>query len=263
MSTAVIADSHLGGYLHLEGAEHNLRHFLEQLEELPEKGVDRLILLGDIFQVWVAQPKFETPEVRAVLPALRRLREAGMRIDYVIGNRDHFLLESPYVTVFSSVGYDTEVEIDGRRYLLTHGHRMKEGGPGFGERLLAGPIVRFILWFISTFLPFTANWATGRADWLLQVFKKRGDIPFHWIQEFAQRKIQQGYDGVIVGHFHKGLECRNLESLGTLREPSEIGPEDQPADWSSAKEPKKLPLEGIQALVLEAWFLSRKVRILR
>ena len=85
MSVAIIADSHLGG----PGGDGDL--FVEQLRALPGQGCTHLVLLGDIFHVWVGSRKFETPEVRKVVPELRALRDAGVRVDYVEGNRDFFL----------------------------------------------------------------------------------------------------------------------------------------------------------------------------
>jgi len=68
MSVAIVADAHLGGP---GGAAGPL---VKQLLELPERGCRHLVLLGDIFQVWMGSPHWETPEVREVVPALRRLR---------------------------------------------------------------------------------------------------------------------------------------------------------------------------------------------
>src|ERR1700710_939817 len=101
MSIALIADAHLGGPGGSAGP------FVEQLKALPGQGCRRLVLLGDIFQAWVGETRFETPDIAAVVPELRALRAAGIRVDYVEGNRDFFLAGGPYADAFDQVGMET------------------------------------------------------------------------------------------------------------------------------------------------------------
>ena len=52
MSVALIADAHLGG---AGGAADEM---VEHLEALPGQGCERLILMGDIFHVWIGDRRF-------------------------------------------------------------------------------------------------------------------------------------------------------------------------------------------------------------
>ena len=58
MSTAIIADAHIGGP---GGPPAPL---IRQLEELGDGPCRRLILLGDLFHVWVGDRRYQTPEIR-------------------------------------------------------------------------------------------------------------------------------------------------------------------------------------------------------
>src|SRR4030095_6701385 len=98
MSIALIADAHLGG---LGGGAAPL---VAQLETLPAQGCRRLILMGDLFQAWIGFPRSETADAAAVVAALRRLRQQGIEIDYIEGNRDFFLAGSPYADAFDRIG---------------------------------------------------------------------------------------------------------------------------------------------------------------
>ena len=120
MAVAVIADSHLGG----PGGSPEV--FLEQLQQVRDRGCQRLILLGDIFHVWVGFPGFETPEVQAVAPVLRELRSAGVEIDYVEGNRDFFIAEGPYSDLFDRVSSEVSFEAGGLRVLAVHGDGLND-----------------------------------------------------------------------------------------------------------------------------------------
>jgi len=87
MGVAIVADAHLGGPGGPAGP------LVAQLRALPGEGVDRLVLLGDLCQVWVGFPQYETEETRALLAAVADLRARGVRVEYVEGNRDFFLAE--------------------------------------------------------------------------------------------------------------------------------------------------------------------------
>src|SRR5687767_6414713 len=82
--------------------------------------------MGDLFQAWIGDPRFETEDVRAVAAALRDLRRRGLRIDYVEGNRDFFLAGSPYADAFDRVVLEVAFEVEGRRYLAVHGDGLNE-----------------------------------------------------------------------------------------------------------------------------------------
>src|ERR1700681_2799297 len=94
---ALLADAHLSG------AGGPAGPLVEQLAALPAAGCGRLLVMGDLFQAWVGYRRFETPDVTAMVAALRRLRERGLRIDYIEGNRDFFLAGSPYADAFDRV----------------------------------------------------------------------------------------------------------------------------------------------------------------
>ncbi len=101
VSTAIIADSHIGGPGGPAGP------LVAQLRELPQKGCRRLVLMGDLFQAWIGFPRFETADIAAVATVLRDLRRQGVEIDYVEGNRDFFLAGSPYADAFDRVVLET------------------------------------------------------------------------------------------------------------------------------------------------------------
>ena len=51
MRVAVVADAHLGG------AGGPAEEFIRQLRGLPQEDCARLVLLGDIFHVWVGEKR--------------------------------------------------------------------------------------------------------------------------------------------------------------------------------------------------------------
>ena len=106
--------------LHLSEAtpqiEQGLYRFLE------EKGdVDRLFLLGDIFEAWIGDDDDSELAVRFA-EAMKELADRGTSIFFMRGNRD-FLVGEAYLTQFNAVllGDTAEISVAGSTALLMHG----------------------------------------------------------------------------------------------------------------------------------------------
>ena len=218
---AVIADSHLGG----PGGDGE--EMIGQLRALPARGCRHLVLLGDIFHVWVGSGKFETAEIRRVVPELRALRRGGVRVDYVEGNRDFFLARSPYADAFDHIGLETSFEAGGRRFLCVHGDGLNDRDRQylFWRWLSKSPPVRLAVLGLPRRL---AGRLVGSAEKKLAQtnFKHRSAIPEAPIRAFGERRLAEGYGSLLVGHFH------------------------EPHTWQVA---------GGEVRLLDAWFHTRRV----
>ena len=115
---AVFADSHLGQ------AEGDADDFLGALAAVRRRGFGTVVLLGDIFQYFIGDRKFETPLVRRVVEGWAALAADGLSLRYVEGNRDFFLKGSPWAKPFSAYGDTDGLEVAGRRYAFVHGDRI-------------------------------------------------------------------------------------------------------------------------------------------
>lgn len=225
MAVAVIADAHLGGP---GGAPEPL---IRQIEALPDEGCHRLVLLGDLFHVWVADPAFETSEVASVLRAVDGVRQEGLAVDYVEGNRDFFVQGGPYESRFDRVGLELDLAVGERRFLAVH-------GDGLNDR---DRLYRFWRW-LSKSGPSRAGMThlpKRVARWLVQStesglartnFKHKSTIPEAVVRRYGERRLAEGFDVMILGHFH---------------------------------EPRRWSVPGGEIRLLDAWFRSRRVEWLR
>lgn len=221
MRVALLADSHLSGPGGPAGP------LVDQLAALPAQGCDRLVLMGDVFQAWVGSPRFETEDVRAVVAALRELRRRGLRIDYVEGNRDFFLKGSVYADAFDGVVLETSFTVDGVRYLAVHGDGLNDRDRKyrFWRWLSKSRPVRFLVFHIPERLAHRLVHSTEQR--LSQTnFKHRAALPEAAIRRYAERRLAEGYDVLLLGHFH---EART---------------------WAVA---------GGEVRLMDAWFRSRRV----
>jgi UDP-2,3-diacylglucosamine hydrolase len=198
MSTAVIADAHIGGP---GGPPAPL---IRQLEELGDGPCRRLILLGDLFHVWVGDRRYETPEIRSVVEALGTLKEKGVRLDYVEGNRDFFIGRGPYAELFDQVGSEVVFTAGGKRYLAVHGDGLNDADYmyRFWHWLSKSPLSRFMMHNLPGPLARTAVHQTEH-QLAKTNFKHKSHIPEKVILEYAERRLGTDYDVLVLGHFHE------------------------------------------------------------
>lgn len=221
MAVAVVADAHLGG----PGGDAG--PLIAQLEALPARGCRHLVLLGDIFHIWIGAPQFETPEICALLPVLRRLRQAGIAIDYVEGNRDFYLQKSPYTDAFDRIAYEVAFEVGGVRYLAVHGDGLNDRDRKyrFWRWLSKSWLVRLLVLRLPAAL---ARRFVGSTEKRLAEtnFKHRRRIPEEAISRYATWRLADSADVLLLGHFHT---------------------------------PRRWQVEGGEIRLLDAWFNSRQV----
>jgi UDP-2,3-diacylglucosamine hydrolase len=222
---ALLADSHLSGPGGPAGP------LVEQLRALPAQGCDRLILMGDVFQAWIGARRFETEDVRAVMAALHDLRAGGLRIDYIEGNRDFFLKDSVYAAAFDGVVLETSFTVGGVRYLAVHGDGLndRDWKYRFWRWLSKSRPVRFLVFRIPERL--AHRLVHGTEQRLSQTnFKHRAALPEEAIRRYAERRLAEGYDVLLLGHFH------------------------EPRTWT---------VQGGEVRLLDAWFRGRTIEWIR
>jgi UDP-2,3-diacylglucosamine hydrolase len=217
---ALLADAHLGG----PGGD--AAPLVEQLRGL-RGGCDRLVLLGDLFQAWVGFRQFDPPGLDEVLSAVRELRAAGIRVDYIEGNRDFFIAGSPHAVAFDRVGLETTFAAGGTRYLAVHGDGLDEGDRQYRAwRALSKSLpVRLAMRHLPSRLARALVDSTERklAD---TNFKHKMRIPEGAVRAYAERRLAEGHDVLLLGHFH---------------------------------EERRWPVAGGEVWLLPAWFRSRRI----
>ena len=195
---AVFADCHVGRHPGDEAP------FLEALEMARRRGARAITLLGDIFHFFIAHPKLETPAIAQFLAKVRELREAGVAVTYVEGNRDFFLRGSYVERLFEAVCDEETFAAGDRRFLATHGDLLNEKDLPyrFWRRLSKNPVSRAAIDFIPRAL---ANRIVWRVEARLyhSNFKHKTRLPVEMIRAFARKRFREGIDVLLLGHFHK------------------------------------------------------------
>lgn len=119
--------------------------FCDFLEACREKPPTHLFLVGDIFDLWIADRRYFTQRFARPIALIRELRERGVQVHYFEGNHDLdlrvFWEKQLGVTVHEEAAYFT---LDNRRIRVEHGDQMDPEDKGylFLRWLLRTPILR-------------------------------------------------------------------------------------------------------------------------
>ena len=196
----VIGDSHIGLKA---GDEDAIVAWLTRLEERQPKA---LYLNGDIFHYYIGHPNFLTPSIHRFFAKLREMRERGIAIHYVEGNRDFFVKGSLAEESVTDTKTEYTVEIEGKRYLIIHGDTINDRDWPYRFWRLASKnvITRAVVGMIPKN---TARKFVDRMEKKLarSNFKHKTRIPTELMAAWGARRGEAGYHAVVFGHFHKKL----------------------------------------------------------
>lgn len=78
---------------HYTGAPGEAAAWRGLIDRALVSGLTHLVLLGDFFEVWVGLPGLEVPWHEEFFAPLREARARGVKLDYVVGNKDYFVEE--------------------------------------------------------------------------------------------------------------------------------------------------------------------------
>lgn len=221
MAVAMIADAHVGG------PGGSAEPLIAQLSDVAVRKPERLVLLGDLFQVWVGFRQYETPEIRRLLEAVGAVRAAGVTVHYIEGNRDFFLAAGAASAVFDSIGTELAFESGGVRYLAVHGDGLNDRDRQYlaWRWLSKSALSRVVLGslparVVGRFVSATERKLTDTN------FRHKLRIPEEAIRRYGERRLAEGHDVLLLGHFHQAHSWR---------------------------------ISGGEIRLLEAWFSSRRV----
>jgi len=198
MKIVFIADAHLKGL-----QDPNQKLVVEFLDSLG--AIDKLIVLGDLFDFWTGYNRVVEYNYRPTLEALERLKGRGASIVYIEGNHD-FAMGSFFTDTLKAIVCPEhyELDLDGKRYYLAHGDTVKMT-PGYRawRAFLRSPLYNVAtaiarpagVWGIALYL---SNKSRSRHNRRAQAY----NATERSLREFAAEKIRSGMDGVILGHSH-------------------------------------------------------------
>ena len=194
----VIGDSHIGL---AAGAERSVVRWLDRLEKTRPGA---LYLNGDLFHYLVAHPKFFTPTVGRVFDRFRALRDAGVPVHYVEGNRDFFLRGSFAEAAVTDVGLEYAIAAGNRKYLIVHGDLIndRDWPYRFWRSASKNPLSKLAIDFIPGRI--ARRFVDGVEKRLANTnFKHKSKLPLDLMAAYGLRRNREGFTDVVFGHFHQ------------------------------------------------------------
>ena len=196
----VIGDSHIGIS---PGSETSIVAWIDRFSLLQPRA---LYLNGDLFHYLIAHPKFYTEAVEKVFDRLRRLRDAGVGVHYIEGNRDFFIRGSFAEKSLSDVAFEYAIHAGDRKYLIVHGDMINDHDYQYRFWRLASknPISKFSLKLIPKK---TARQFVDNVEKKLSKtnFKHKRNLPLAQMESYARKRREEGFTNVVFGHFHEKL----------------------------------------------------------
>jgi UDP-2,3-diacylglucosamine hydrolase len=194
----VIGDSHIGLG---EGSEKKINAWLDRLAALAPKS---LYLNGDLFHYLIAHPTFRTQAVDKVMDKFRGLRDRGIAVHYVEGNRDFFIKGSFVEQSVTDVAGEFAVPAGSQKYLIVHGDMIndRDWPYRFWRRASKNPVTKFA---VNFFPKKSARKLVDSAESYIAKtnFKHKSTLPLDLMQRYASKRGREGFTHVVFGHFHQ------------------------------------------------------------
>ncbi len=197
-----ISDIHLGYGTKEEDIirEKKLLDFLTGIKE----DCSDLYIVGDLFDFWFEYRRVVPKGYFKVLSKLSELVENNIRIHYLIGNHD-CLLRDYFEKEIGITIYRGEIERDilGKKFFIHHGDGLSSNDTGYK---ILKTILRSRLdqWLFSLVHPDFGMWLGSYSSNKSRRYTSKKDYgKKDGLIEFAQKKIDSGFDYVIFGHIHR------------------------------------------------------------
>ncbi len=196
-----LGDVHLGWGKPAEQRERTalLREFLSAV---PEQ-YGHVVILGDLFDFWFDYRTVVPRDFWEIVAALGALHRQGVSVDYLIGNHDfgHWRFFRDELGIEPSTT-DIVRCWQGKRFYIAHGDGKMPGDWGY---LLLRSVLRNRI-AQSLYRCLHPDLGIGLARWASRMSRHHAGAASQRVvealEQFAARKLAEGYDVVVLGHSH-------------------------------------------------------------
>ncbi|MEW6510757.1 MAG: UDP-2,3-diacylglucosamine diphosphatase [Bacteroidota bacterium] len=207
MALYFISDVHLGlGSREEEKAkETRLIRFLDRVR--PD--AEQLFIVGDLFDFWFDYRTVIPRGFHRTLAALQEFTDAGKQIHYLVGNHDCWMGDF-FETEIGARIYEQpfEIRLQGKRTYIHHGDGLAENDLGYRliKPILRNRIAVKAYRWLHPDIGVRIARGTSRTSREYTTNKHYGEET--GMIRYAEGKIGEGFDLVIMGHHHKPVVHR-------------------------------------------------------
>jgi UDP-2,3-diacylglucosamine hydrolase len=191
------------GDVHLDRDDPDLPAFLAFLESLVPTTA-RLVLMGDLFNLWIGREELEQAHHRAVIEQLASMRRRGIVVRYLEGNRDYRVgIRHAGGALDDASEEGFEERQGGRRLWCAHGDLVNVRDRQY--RAWRNASRSRGAWALFSLVP------RGRRLALAESLERRmrgtnldmkREVPEDLLRAYAAPRFAAGCDAVVLGHFH-------------------------------------------------------------
>jgi UDP-2,3-diacylglucosamine hydrolase len=202
--TYFFSDAHLG--IGAKEEDRQKERALVQFLDLVHTDGEELFIVGDLFDYWFEYRSVVPKGYFRLLTKLAELSDAGIKLTYLAGNHDFWLKGYFQDELGMRIERDPiERVIQGKRFYLHHGDGLLKKDTGYRilKRVLRNKANIFLFSLLHPDLAASiARWSSHRSRQYTSKREFEGDD----MAEFAARRINEGFDFVIMGHNH--IPCK-------------------------------------------------------
>ncbi|HTK82596.1 MAG TPA: UDP-2,3-diacylglucosamine diphosphatase [Bacteroidota bacterium] len=197
-----ISDAHLGLGSHDEerAKETKLLNFLEHIRN----EASELFIVGDLFDAWFEYRTVVPKGFHRLFAMLDDFTQRGIRVHYLAGNHDYWIRDFFGEHLGMKTYHDAfDITVDGKKIYIHHGDGLASKDTGY--RILKGILRSKInIWLYSWLHPDLGISLARSSSRKSRHYTSTKDYGEHDAMEsFAKKKIDEGYDMIIMGHRHR------------------------------------------------------------
>jgi UDP-2,3-diacylglucosamine hydrolase len=191
------------GDVHLDAGDPDVAPFIETLVRLAES-CDTLVLMGDLFNLWIGHPRLQQEHQRRVADTFRAVRKNGVALHYVEGNRDFRIARMYAGDLFdTAVDEGLGLRVAGRSIWAIHGDLANRADRPYRTwRRLSRSAV---FWSCFNVIPAELRLAAANRleGWMRSTnLQQKRSFPREMIDDYAGFFAARGHDAIVLGHFH-------------------------------------------------------------
>lgn len=204
MNTYFISDAHLGSGSDSQQRERELVALLDAIQ--PQ--CQRLVMLGDMFDFWFTYRYVVPRGFSRITGQLARMADAGIMIDYFIGNHDMWVFDYFEKEVGCTMHSEPELmTIDGKRFLVGHGDGLGhlDKRYDFLKRMFRNRVNQRLFAAVHPWLGMSVanRWSDhSRHHHNPECFQYMGDDKEGIVLWCKEQMMQQPIDFCVFGHRH-------------------------------------------------------------
>jgi UDP-2,3-diacylglucosamine hydrolase len=202
LSAYFISDAHLGRS-NPEIEARKQKYLTEFLREVVQNG-NYLFIVGDLFDFWFEWRWVIPKDAFSVLAELKSLVDCGVQVHYLAGNHDFALTGFLETEIGLAVhADDLDFTLDGRRFFIYHGDGLLSRDRGYRllKKIIRHPWSVALYRLLHPDLGIAIARLTSRMsqDHLSLKYSEKDEAES---EEFARKKLQTGFNAVILAHSH-------------------------------------------------------------